>query len=125
MILPRKSHLRSPNVLSQTIGVALALLLTAVVAMVLQATVLGTLSTAGWIRGPRTPGRATALEALLVANWPILVLLELVVGGLVAWRICRPFFQRPGRRPPNPQHLPPPTAHAPAAAAGSTPHGTS
>jgi hypothetical protein len=111
--------------LSQTIGVALALLLTAVVAMVLQATLIGALSTAGLVRGPHTPGRATALEALLVANWPILVLLELVVGGLVAWRICRPFFQRPGRRPSNPPHLPPNAMRSTLPAGTGSPHGAS
>ena len=84
---------RSPGILSQVFGVVLGLGVTCVVAMILQVTLIGALASTGLIRGPRDPGRATAIEAWLIHNWPLLVIVELLVGGLVAWRVCRPLFQ--------------------------------
>ena len=84
---------RSPGVLSQVLGVVLGLGITCVVAMILQVTLIGALASTGVIRGPRDPGRATTIEAWLVHNWPLLVIGELIVGGLVAWRVCGPHFR--------------------------------
>lgn len=61
--------------------------------MILQVTLIGALASTGLIRGTGDQGRATAIEAWLVHNWPLLVIVELIVGSLVAWRVCRPLVR--------------------------------
>jgi hypothetical protein len=96
----RKS--RSPSIIAEMVGVVVALVVTCAIAGFLWVSVLTTLASTGLIRGPRDPGPRTAMEAWLVHGWPLLLMVELLVGALVAKRVCRGFFRsKPGRLLPN------------------------
>lgn len=77
-----------PVVFAWTLGVAVACMVT----VALWLTVIGVMAATGMIRGPGDPGRATTVEAWFVHNWPIVLVVELVVGALVAMRVCAPIF---------------------------------
>jgi hypothetical protein len=79
----------SPGYLSQVLGVVLGLGIALGVAVVTHVLLLQTLVATGLVRGARDPGQATALEAWLVQNWPVLIALDLAVGAFMGWRMCR------------------------------------
>lgn len=103
-----RSTSRSPGILREVLGVVLVLVVTCAVAAVLQGSFISALASTGVIRGPNDPGRATAIEAWLVHNWPVLVIVELIVGFFIARRVCRPVFRgKRSRLLPNTVQQPP------------------
>jgi hypothetical protein len=93
-----KSRRRSPSLKAEVFGWILGLAVTGLVTLVLWVSVIQWMAATGMIRGPSDPGPATTVEAWFVHNWPIVFLVELVVGALVAMRVCRPIFRsRPAR----------------------------
>lgn len=84
---------RSPSVVSEMVGVVVALVVTCAIAGFLWVGVIATLGAVGLIRGARDPGPATALEAWLGHAWPLVLMVELLLGALVARRMCRGFFR--------------------------------
>ena len=87
------SRRRSSSLKAQVFGWILGLAVTGFVTVVLWVVVIGVMAATGVIRGPSDPGRATTVEAWFIHNWPIVFLVELVVGALVAMRVCRPIFR--------------------------------
>ena len=82
----------SPGVMTQVFGWVLGLVVTCAVAVVLWFGVIKFMASTGLIRGPREPGPATAIESWFVHNWAIMLFVELVVGFLIAMRVCRPML---------------------------------
>jgi len=96
------SRRSSPSLKAEVFGWILGLAVTGLVTVVLWVGVIQVMAATGMIRGPSDPGRATTFEAWFVHNWPIVFLVELVVGSLVAMRVCRLIFRsRPARLLPN------------------------
>lgn len=88
---------RSPGLLTVAVGWLLGVAITCLVAVALWLAVIYLMAATGLVRGPGDPGRATTVEVWFVRCWPFVLVAEIVVGALIAKRICRPIFHT---RPP-------------------------
>lgn len=89
---------RSPSLFMEMVGLIVGLVVAGVFTGFLWVSVLMAMGYTGLIRGPRDPGRATAVEAWLTHGWPLLLMVELFVGCLVAKRVCSGFFRARSNR---------------------------